>query len=118
MGGLPTWLATNTVNLTSPVGYNTSTGVTTVPTATSDGITLTESAIKDTIESIYLEGGNPTKLMAVPAVISKFSEYLFTSSARVATLMSDQGKATEKATALGAVNVYVSDLKRQSPLAA
>jgi len=40
--------------------------------------------------------------------IRKFSEYLFTSSARVATLMSDQGKSAEQATALGSVNVFVN----------
>jgi hypothetical protein len=34
---------------------------------------------------------------------------LFTSSARVATLQSDQGKSGEKATALGAVNIFVTD---------
>jgi len=108
-GGLPTWLATNTVNLTTPVGFNSSTGVTTVPTATADGIALTETAIRDVVESIYNNGGDPTVLMSVPGVIRKISEYLFTSSARVATLMSDQGKSTEKATALGSINVFVTD---------
>ncbi|RKZ07752.1 hypothetical protein DRQ25_10800 [Candidatus Fermentibacteria bacterium] len=109
VGGLPTWMRTNTVNLTTPVGFNNTTGVTTVPTATTDGITLTESAIRDVVESIYNEGGDPTVLMTVPGIIRKISEYLFTSSARVATLMSDQGKSSEKATALGSVNVFVTD---------
>lgn len=109
VGGLPTWLRTNTVNLTTPVGFNNTTGVTTKPTATTDGIALTEGAIRDVVQSIYNEGGDPTVLMSVPAVIRKISEYLFTSSARVATLMSDQGKSTEKATALGSVNVFVTD---------
>ena len=108
-GGLPTWLKTNTVNLTTPVGFDTSTGLTVVPTATAAGIALTETAIRDTVESIYNAGGDPTVLMSVPAVIRKISEYLFTSSARVATLMSDQGKSTEKATALGSINVFVTD---------
>ena len=117
VGGLPTWMRTNTVNLTAPVGFNNSTGVTTVPTATTDGITLTESAIRDVVESIYQEGGDPTVLMTVPSIIRKISEYLFTSSARVATLMSDQGKSSEKATALGSVNVFVTDSNRV-PLAA
>jgi len=108
-GGLPTWLATNTTNLTAPVGFNGATGVTTVPTATADGIALTETAIRDTVESIYNNGGDPTILMSIPGVIRKVSEYLFTSSARVATLMSDQGKSSEKATALGSINVFVTD---------
>ena len=109
VGGLPTWMRTNTVNLTTPVGFNNTTGVTTVPTATTDGITLTEASIRDVVESIYQEGGDPTVLMSVPGVVRKISEYLFTSSARVATLMADQGKSSEKATALGSVNVFVTD---------
>jgi hypothetical protein len=47
--------------------------------------------------------------MTIPGIVRKFSEYLFTSSARVATLMSDQGKSSEQATALGSVNVFVTD---------
>lgn len=107
VGGLPTWLVSNTVNLTTPVGFNA--GVTTVPSATTDGIALTETAIRDVVESIYQEGGDPTILLTVPGIIRKISEYLFTSSARVATLMSDQGKSAEKATALGSINVFVTD---------
>ena len=61
------------------------------------------------VESVYNQGGDPTKLLTVPALVRKFSEYLFTSSARVATLMSDQGKSREKAAALGSVNVFVTD---------
>lgn len=109
VGGLPTWLKTNTVNLTSPVGFNTSTGLTTVPTATAAGITLTETAIRDMVESIFNQGGDPTKLMTVPKIIRRVSEYLFTSSARVGTIMSDQGKSREKAAAMGAINVFVTD---------
>jgi len=109
VGGLPTWLASNNTNFGTDPGFNTGTGLTEVGVVTADGIALAESAIKGIIQSIYQDGGNATKLLAVPAVISQFSEYLFTSSARVATLMSDQGKSTEKATALGSVNVYVSD---------
>lgn len=109
VGGLPTWIKTSTHNLTTPVGYNTATGYTVVPTATADGIALTETSIRDIVEEIFQEGGDPTVLMSVPAVIRKISEYLFTSSARVATLMSDQGKSSEKATALGSINVFVTD---------
>jgi len=108
-GGLPTWYRTSTVNLTSPVGFNNSTGLTTEPTATSDGITLSETMVRDVVESVFQEGGDPGILMTVPSIIRKISEYLFTSSARVATLQSDQGKSAEKATALGSINVFVTD---------
>lgn len=109
VGGLPTWLTTNTINLTTPVGFDVSTAKTTKPTATTDGIALTESGIRDITQSGYNAGANMSVLMSVPGVIRKISEYLFTSSARVATLMSDQGKSAEKATALGSINVFVTD---------
>lgn len=106
-GGLPSWLETNSINGTAG-GFNSATGLT---VARTPGVkaALTEKDIRDAMESVYQEGGNPTKMMSIPSVIRKFSEYLFSSSARVATLMSDQGKSTEQATALGSVNVFVTD---------
>ena len=112
VGGLPTWLGSNNVNYGTDPGFDvggTGTTVTSAGVVTADGITITEANIRTVVEDIYLNGGNPTKLMAVPAVISQISEYLFTSSARVATLMSDQGTSSAKATALGSVNVFVTD---------
>ena len=70
---------------------------------------LTETLVRDCVQSVYEQGGDPSVFMSVPSVIRSFSEYLFTSSARVATLTSDQGKSSEKATALGSVNVFVTD---------
>lgn len=107
VGGLPSWLETSVTNGTAG-GFDTSTGLTVARTV---GLrtALTEANVRDTVESIYQEGGDPTIMMSIPSVIRKFSEYLFTSSARVATLMSDQGKSREKAAALGSVNVFVTD---------
>lgn len=107
-GGLPSWLETNTVNGTAG-GFNNSTGLTEAYTYDAAAVGLTEKNVRDVVESIYQEGGDPTKLMTVPKIVRLFSEYLFTSSARVASLMSDQGKSREKATALGSVNVFVTD---------
>ena len=111
VGGLPSWLATNTTIRTGGTvgGFSTSTGLTVAQIVTTAVAALTETEVRNQIESAYNEGGNPTKMMTIPALVRKFSEYLFTSSARVATLMSDQGKSGEKATALGAVNVFVTD---------
>ena len=109
VGGLPTWLKTSTVNVTSPVGFNPATKYTTLPTIAVDGYQLTEADIRDLVESIYTEGGDPTVLMTIPGIVRKISEYLFTSSARVAALMSDQGKSREAAAALGSVNVFITD---------
>jgi len=108
-GGLPTWLESSVINGT-PGGHQTAgDGLTDAWTSSGAPVTLTEAAVRDTVESIYQKGGDPTKMMSVPAMIRKFSEYLFTSSARVATLMSDQGKSQSKAAALGSVNVFVTD---------
>lgn len=106
-GGLPAWLETTHINGTSG-GFNFTNGLVEARTP-GNAKGLTERNIKDAVESIYNEGGDPSQMMSVPSVIARFSEYLFTSSARVATLTSDQGKSSEKATALGAVNVYVTD---------
>jgi len=113
-GGLPTWLSTNAFAQTGfvPGGFDvgaTGTRVTSTFTPATAVAALTEAGIRDTVEAVYNEGGDPTKFMSIPSVIRKFSEYLFSSSARVATLLSDQGKSTEKATALGSVNVFVTD---------
>ncbi len=114
VGGLPTWLTTNAVIKTggSVGGFDNGGGGTTVTTAYTPATAvapLSETDIRDVVEGVYNEGGNSTKMMTIPGLCRKFSEYLFTSSARVATLMSDQGKSREKAAALGAVNVFVTD---------
>jgi len=107
-GGLPSWLKTNHAASGTVGGFDTSTGLT-VARIPGAARALTETLVRDTVESIYNNGGDPTIMMSIPSVIRKFSEYLFTSSARVATLMSDQGKTAEAATALGSVNVFVTD---------
>ena len=61
------------------------------------------------LSSVWQNGGNPTSVMSVPAVIKGLSEYMFTSTARIATLMSDAGQAKSAMVAKGSVNVLVSD---------
>lgn len=106
-GGLPTWLFTTSYGGT-PGHFDASTGLTVarIPTAAR---ALTETWVRDAVQNVYQQGGDPTVLMSIPGITRKFSEYLFTSSARVATLMSDQGKSGEAATALGSINVFVTD---------
>jgi len=108
VGTLPSWLTSTHINGTAG-GYNFTTGLTVARTPDAAAVALTEDDIRDAVESIYSDGGDPTKLMTVPSIIRKISEYLFTSSARVATIMSDQGKSRESAAALGSVNVFVTD---------
>lgn len=108
VGGLPTWLETSVENGT-PGGFDTGTALTTPYVSGGAPVAMTEASVRDVVESIYDQGGDATKLMTIPKIIRKFSEYLFTSSARVATLMSDQGKSQSKAAALGSVNIFVTD---------
>lgn len=107
VGGLPSWITTSHTNGTAG-GYNSGTGLTVARTPGAR-VALTEAVVRDTVQSVYEQGGDPTKMMSIPSIVRKFSEYLFTSSARVASLMSDQGKSKEKAAALGSVNVFVTD---------
>lgn len=114
VGGFPTWITTNYTPRTGAAvgGFDNGAGGTTVTTAFTEAdaeAALTEEEVRNQVEAVYNEGGNVTKMMTIPGLIRKFSEYLFTSSARVATLMSDQGKSRDKAAALGSVNVFVTD---------
>ena len=109
-GGLPAWLETNVIGGAGFVtgGFNTTTGVVDAYTpGTSHN--LTEDSIRDISEGIYQEGGEATKLLSTPGMIRKLSEYMFDSSARIATLQSDQPGKREAQTAKGSVNVFVSD---------
>jgi hypothetical protein len=111
-GGLPSWLETNVelpaAGTPAAGGFDTSTGLT-VAVTTGTAEALTESKIRDAAESCYENGGSPTILMMVPSVCRKLSEYLFTSSARIATLTSETGQSESGATAKGSVNVFVTD---------
>ena len=70
---------------------------------------LTETLVRDATELAYLDGGDPGYLMSVPPMIRAFSEYLFTSSARIASLYSETGQSESAVTAKGSVNVFVTD---------
>jgi hypothetical protein len=92
----------------STPGYNTGTKLYgSIVAGTKRG--LTETMVRDMAQSIYIGGGDPSVMMARPEVIRKFSEYCFTSSARIATLTSQAGQEEGPLTAKGAVNVFVTD---------
>jgi hypothetical protein len=106
--GLPSWIETNTSRGAAGAdgGFDTGTGLVAAPTpGTQRG--LTETLVRDIAQQVYEQGGNPTVLMSVPTVIRRLSEYMFTSSARIATLQQDQGVKAQ--TAVGAVNVFIHD---------
>lgn len=75
---------------------------------------LSETDILDVIADSYIEGGDIDTMLLHPTLKQKWSQYMFspdtTNAGRIATQYQDQGKSPAKgATALGAVDVYVSD---------
>ena len=115
VGGLPSWLTTNQASGYgygaggAVGGFNTGTKLTVARTPSTTTRALTESFVRDAVQDVYLQGGDPSVLMAVPPVIRKLSEYMFSSSARVATLYSDTEGSKQAAVAMGSVNVFVTD---------
>lgn len=109
-GGLGSWLVTNTSfgATGSAGGYSTGTGLTVAPTYGTKRAG-SEATLRDLLQAVWTQGGNPTTLMSIPAVIRKLSSYMFTSTAQVATLMEDVGTSKTGATAKGSVNVFVTD---------
>jgi len=69
---------------------------------------LTETMVRDVAQEVWEQGGNPTVLMSVPKVIRGLSSYMFTDSARIATLTAETNQ-NGPATAMGSVNVFLTD---------
>ena len=108
--GLGAWLTVNSDKPADGVygGFNSATGVVAAYTP-GTARALTETIVRNVSENVYNQGGDPSIFMSVPTVVRLLSEYLFTSSARVATLMSDTGQAAQPVTAKGSVDVFVTD---------
>ena len=106
-GGLPSWIETTVMNGTAG-GYDHGTGKTT-EASPGAAAPLSFQDVKDAVMGVYKQGAESTTLMSSPEVISSLSTYLFGNDARIANLHADQGKSSEKATALGSVNVVVTD---------
>jgi hypothetical protein len=106
-GGLPAWLKTNATNGTVG-GFNTTTGL--VVARTPGARTgLTETNVRLAAEQVYNQGGEASVMMCRPALVRQFSSYLFTTSARVASIFSDVEGSKQSAAAVGSVNVFVTD---------
>lgn len=110
---LAAWIKTNTargVSGTDPVLSSTTYGY--PDTAVTDGTTraLSEATLLGVIQSAWTAGGNPDLIMVGAAVKQKISQYLFGSTARVATQYQDQGGSVSGGVKVaGAVDYYVSD---------
>jgi hypothetical protein len=115
-GGLPSWIETSyeTVGTGATAGaaggFNLSTKLTVAATDATTAGALTEAKLRSTIQSVYEEGGDVSVMMTVPSIISAFSKYMLSSGAAVAPIRSNvPNSQQEAASALGAVNVFITD---------
>ena len=107
LGGLPSWLETNTSRGVGGSDGGFSAGIVGAPTA-GDGRGLTETLFRDLAQSIYEQGGNPSVAHSTPQMIRGFSEYGFTDTARIARLQrNEQGSGA--ATAVASVSIWLTD---------
>jgi len=121
--GIGAWIITNNVgpgDFAASTLSGTTGGFPGAPTA-GTAEAGSETNVRAAMRLAYLEGGNPTIAMSTPECIELFSSYLFTSSARVATLQSNapqgnrsgtasgNGNAGGGVVAQGSVNLFVTD---------
>mgnify|MGYP000474673133 CR=1 FL=1 len=111
--GLATWIRTNIQRGalgTAPTLSGTTEGYPNGNGTAGADLQLTETLILTVVRNCYEQGGNPNMIMIPPTVKQLLSNYLFTSSARVATQYQDQGANPRGGiTVVGAVDVYVTD---------
>ena len=112
--GLGAWIRTNTVRGAGGTDPTLSGGTFGQPTvAAGDSATpvaLTETNMLQVLRECYTEGGNPNMMMCGTTVKQRFSNFMFTANARIATQRQDQGPVNRGGVSVvGAVDVYVSD---------
>jgi hypothetical protein len=114
--GLGAWIRTNTNRGTGgadPALSGTTFGFPTTAATDASALNiraLSEATLLDRLKACYVQGGNPNMIMVGPTMKQKFSTYMFTTNARIATQFQDQGKETRGGiSVVGAVDVYVSD---------
>lgn len=107
MGGFPSWLVTSTNRGVGGVDGGFTGGSVAAPTP-GDARPLSETTVRDIAQSVWEQGGNPTKLHSTASAIRRLSEYMFTSSARIATLQRNE-QGSNAAMAIGSVNVFLTD---------
>lgn len=109
-GSLRAWLETN-IELDSTSGanggYNLTTGVVDAATDSSAVQALSMADLDAVILGCYNEGGEPETIMLSPTMKQRLSSFLFTSSARIATLQREVSGSA--GTAVATVDVYISD---------
>lgn len=111
--GLVSWLKTNTdrgQSGTDPALSSTTYGYPDTAAGNGTDRALSEATLLGIIEDCYTQGGNPDTIMVSPTVKQRISNYMYGSSARIATPYQDHGKTPgDGARVVGAVDYYVSD---------
>lgn len=111
--GVPAWLTTNTDRGATGADPDLSSTTYGYPdTAASDGTdrALSEATVHSIVRQCFAAGGRPDILMCGLQVKQRFSNYMFSSSARIATPYQDHGASKKKGlTVVGSVDVWVSD---------
>lgn len=91
-------------------GYDTSTGLTVAATIGTTAAAISETNIRDAVEAIYMGGAQATTLMCRPAVKRLISQYFYSSTAKIASMVTDVGQGQDAGdVARGAVSVIVTD---------
>ena len=109
LGGLPTWLTSNTNRASDGAngGYSTGTALTVAADdSTGSGRTFTETLLKDVLQKAWTNGGDPSILMVGPFNKGQFSNA--TNFPGVAELRSAVAQR-RRATVIGAADVYLGD---------
>ena len=71
---------------------------------------ITETKIRDVVQAIFEKGGEPDTLMTTPAGKRIISEYLFTSTAKVATIVNESpGGSARERKAQGSIDLFITD---------
>ena len=108
--GFFAWVRTNTSSGAGGAdgGWNAGTGVVDAPT---DGTTraLSEGNILTVLEAVNVEGGDPNQFQMIPQLKRKFSNFMFTSSARIGAIYTPTPGGEGGATAVGSIQMYESD---------
>lgn len=113
VGAVGAWIRTNTNRGTSgtdPTLSGTNDGYPNAAPGNGTDRALSEATIHAQMAAAYTAGGNPSRLMMGPIVKGRFSNYMFSSSARIATPYQDHGANKRSGvTAIAAVDVFASD---------
>lgn len=108
LGGLPSWLTSNTSRGVGGADGGFAAGIVAAPTE-GEARGLTETLFRDMAQSIWEGGGNPTVAHSTPAMIRQFSEYGFTETARIARLQRNEQQDRGAATAVASINLWLTD---------